>query len=553
MVGAKTVTSILLLVVASILGWSIGSSPARLATLGPIETFWTAFFAFVTGSTVYGYWGLNRPSARCFRYSADEWEWADESHFVETPKGRILIGENLGDAFDFGPRVQYVVYVALAFWIGVITLDARAVDLLGGLPGRVTSLGSDFCPEPGSEGPAEVETDPGCALIRRAYALGYAETLGPCEAKEEQEDLEPCTRRQRDEPFLHYAWRRLDRFFTTAIGRVHKDRLKETRTAFELHLEHLEELVVARASVLDGAPRASHHVFTNLPDPGGWWAALVGDGLRRQGCADRNQQLPHRLRDDDDGLETASRGLELIIGHLLFTSRYAPAAGSCRELTIHWDAPPDACARVAESPTAFLSEFDAMEEVEDVLERYRVTIELQKLASTLSDASSDHSVRSTAGGMSTLAGILHEVSPRRFISFQCYVVEPRAETSTSSRTLILGGHSFIANEVRAPAEAVDTDRYHQIASMLAPDFHYNSLLSDATPGDPLGAGIDGRYFDGRDGFLSRLDYLNETDILLGHDWLQQREDLLDVYPYHVHLKNYVRLFRARYRAERGRL
>jgi hypothetical protein len=35
--------------------------------------------------------------------------------------------------------------------------------------------------------------------------------------------------------------------------------------------------------------------------------------------------------------------------------------------------------------------------------------------------------------------------------------------------------------------------------------------------------------------------------------MNEREDLLDVYPWHVHLQNFVELFRARYRSERGRL
>jgi hypothetical protein len=44
-----------------------------------------------------------------------------------------------------------------------------------------------------------------------------------------------------------------------------------------------------------------------------------------------------------------------------------------------------------------------------------------------------------------------------------------------------------------------------------------------------------------------------VDIFLEPDWLSRRTDLLEVYPYHLHLKNYVRLFRKQYLLARGRL
>ena len=45
----------------------------------------------------------------------------------------------------------------------------------------------------------------------------------------------------------------------------------------------------------------------------------------------------------------------------------------------------------------------------------------------------------------------------------------------------------------------------------------------------------------------------EDDIFLGNNWILEREDLLGVYPYHVHLQNYVDSFRAEYHESRGRL
>ena len=60
-------------------------------------------------------------------------------------------------------------------------------------------------------------------------------------------------------------------------------------------------------------------------------------------------------------------------------------------------------------------------------------------------------------------------------------------------------------------------------------------------------------FSGRAGYLAKLDFLASTDIFLGHDWVRTRADLLDVYPYHLHMKNFIEVFRRQYRLERGRL
>src|SRR5688572_4462614 len=111
MIGAKTVTSVLLLLLAAAIGWYVGLSPARLATLNPSEAFWGGLFAFLCGSLIYRYWRLNLPSTRYFRWCDDEVAWSDEAHFLGTGERRILIGENLGEAFDFGPSLQYGIYV----------------------------------------------------------------------------------------------------------------------------------------------------------------------------------------------------------------------------------------------------------------------------------------------------------------------------------------------------------------------------------------------------------------------------------------------------------
>src|SRR5688572_29207154 len=180
--------SSLLFVAAALLGWSIGLSGARLATLSASEAFWAGLFAFLTGSLIYRYWRLHQPSATYFRWCEDA-PWPEESHFVRIGHRRLVIGENDGVAFDFGARTQYAIYVALAFWTGLITLDSRAVELIADVPRLLEEPGSEYCPEEKPQVERKVERDPGCVLIERAFELGYAKSLGPCEAKEQERKL----------------------------------------------------------------------------------------------------------------------------------------------------------------------------------------------------------------------------------------------------------------------------------------------------------------------------------------------------------------------------
>ena len=62
-----------------------------------------------------------------------------------------------------------------------------------------------------------------------------------------------------------------------------------------------------------------------------------------------------------------------------------------------------------------------------------------------------------------------------------------------------------------------------------------------------------RSLESPDYLLSRLETLENVDIFLGNNWVLERKDLLDVYPYHVHLRNYVDSFRDTYRDKHGRL
>src|SRR6185436_10346329 len=90
---------------------------------------------------------------------------------------------------------------------------ARALELIGRFKRSVTASSASFCPELEAKPAADDPNAPGCELIRRAYALGYAKDLGDCGVtKARAAAAAVCTLRQRDEPFAHYAWRFFEHF-----------------------------------------------------------------------------------------------------------------------------------------------------------------------------------------------------------------------------------------------------------------------------------------------------------------------------------------------------
>lgn len=526
MIGAKTVTTVVLCGLGLALALGLGAlAPERLRTLGFGELFLVGGFGVVVGTMMFRMWAFGEPSRHYFRWAGDAafWEGA-EGPFLGSGARRVTIGENRGDAFDFGPRLQHALCVLFALLVGVSCLDGRAVELLGRFASDVASAGS-YCPDPEAPPPpAEDQNAPGCALIRRAFALGYTEDLGDCAPKARAGADEPrpvCTLRQRDEPLLHYSWRRLSEAWAGLRGQLDRG-FAGSRRELSTRLDHLGALAAAQKQVLESAPHASHHVFTNLPDPGG--------AFRPATCGDRYRWLAHRPSPGEGALR-ASRVFEHVLAQLLFEARYEPAAASCREVHVHFGAPEDVCAQLAAQPEAVLARWGALTPVRQTLERHRLAHELV-----------------------ALGGRPPSVEPAQFLSFQCYVEGGGA--GHQSHAFSLAGHALSAEEVRvAPSPegaALYTDRYDAIARLLVRGFHYGALLSEAGAQHPAEGGLEAS-FVGRDYLLSRLYGLGSVDVYLDPGWLAGRADLLEVYPYQQHLKNYVQMFRRQFKSARGRL
>ena len=520
MIGAKTLVTALLATVVIVAALYFGVvAPERLANRGFATLFLAGAFGVVVGTLMFRFWKLGERSQHYFRWATEESQWAsaDESHFLGGERRRITIGNNTRDeAWDLPPSVQHVLCVVITLLVALACLDSRALALMDRLGRSRTAISSSYCPAAEAEAPPTSDPNaPGCELIRRAYALGYASTLGECAAqKKRAEAAAVCTRRQLDEPLLHYAWRLLQRTWGKMESSASASHFAELKHDFSTRIDHLPELRAAEKQILASAPHAAHHVWTNLPDP--------GDGAFREStCSDRYRWLPHR----PPAGASASRVFEHVLAQLLFESRYEPSAGTCREYHVHWGAPLDTCKRLVANPASIVSTLD---DVRAVLERYRL-------------------------GRDVLTRQAQKpLDPSAFVSFSCYFETDHRERS--SYAFDVGGQRFTAEELQAPPAqgTLAIDRYDAVARLLVRGFHYGALLSEAGLESAPAEGLQAA-FAGRDYLLTRLYGLDSVDLYLDAGWLAQRPDLLEVYPYQRHLKNYVQIFRRQYRRERGRL
>ncbi|MEO0459754.1 MAG: hypothetical protein AAF219_02835 [Myxococcota bacterium] len=533
MLGSRTTASIAVLVAGGVSAWVFDLALVA-GRLDEFSLFWTGVFAAVAGSAVYRFWGFDEGSGHYYRVATDGALWHDESHFIGSARFRIAIGLSQGDAFDFPGWVHRSIYVAVFFALGLGTLDSRGLELLRRFPERLATVGGRVCDDSSGVRKTKKEEKLGCALVERAFALGYADSLGDC-AEEEVEEIELCTLRQPDEPLLHYAWRRLEEFGAAVEQYTEVEQRARMRERFEKRAAHIEPLLEQRRDVLATAPRASHHIFTNLPHPRGRFGEnrdVLGGSLS---CVDRYRRLPHRPPTGKEGSANPSQVFEHIVAQLLFETRYTDAGGYCPEYTIHWEVSADACPDLANDPARFLEQAGARAQVQRVLDRY-------ERERTLAVMRGDQTQS--------------EIDLTRIVSFQCYIEGDRVGAAREDLEAQLRRTRFPVTDVRVPAlneGYVPADRYGYVAGMLVPDFQYGRLFSQALTSSKEDDARIAQFFEYRRGYLSRLDQLASVDLFLGDSWVLDRADLLEIYPYHVHMRNYVELFRSRYQVLRGRL
>jgi hypothetical protein len=461
--------------------------------------------------------------------------------------GAMTLGRRGLVLVDDPPRVrelpaaaQRLFVLAAMSAVALLALGNRAATRIVSLPAELAAPEpSGYCmpraPEEkaAAAAPAPPPADQaGCALVKRAYQLGYAKTLGSCAPKAaapvltiKAQPQEVCTRRQLDEPWLHYGYRRIAGAFgalgDVAPGDAVEHRVDDVRA----HLDHLDSLLANVASSIGGSPHAVHHLWIDLPDPHPhpWTQRFTGEPR----CSSRFASLPlwPRWNDGDRALL-----VEHVLGQLLFATRFGTTA-SCNDLVIHWDAPADACTRLAADPVAFLDQQHALGGVRAVLARRRRASELRGLAETLGRRVPPEPPPASA-----------------IVSFSCFMVA--SDTAPAhGQTIAIDGDTLGVREVRV-AE-IKTHGAGPIDVYLA----MAALLAGTAPAVPAAAPPDPSDVDAHadDFLLTRLDPLVDADPFAGARWPLERDELVEVLPIERHLRAFVDDFRRRYLAQRGRL
>jgi hypothetical protein len=519
-IGAKSAAAIALataLVVAAALTGKL--SPAHLAHLSPGACFAIGLFASVALGLAMAGW---RPEARS---KVENWYLTPSSIRTASPTREL-------------PAAAQRLLVLVGFvCLALVALDNHAVARIANYPRTIAEpSASTYClpaqPEQ-QTAPKPLpppEEQPGCALVRRAYQLGYRKSLGDCAPKQQVATVvvdpkthrEVCLRRQLDEPWLHYAVRKVADAFATmtssspsaAVGH----RVDEMRT----HVAFLEDRLADIKHSITGTPHAAHHVWISLPNPHPGSLTDKITGAPR--CEERFAELPLWPRWNE---ADRSRAVEHVLGQLLFAARFGTTA-SCSDYTFHWDAPADACKRLTADPIAFLDD-ETLASVRGVLDRRRRQIALGKLAKDLG--------RGEPRAPASVAAV---------VSLQCFTIDPAGTGAPTGTTVTLDGDAVSVREVRVP-QVLPTgsgpiDIYRALAALFAGTFD----LAPVATADTVA-------LDGDDFLLTRVDALADADPFRGARAPLERADLADVYPYERHLRAFIDTFRRRYLAQRGRL
>lgn len=427
----------------------------------------------------------------------------------------------------------------------------------------------------------------GCALVRRAYQLGYAKSLGSCApktaaapapvARQVKAPPEPCTRQQLDEPFLHYAWRRwgevLAWFGEVRPVRGSAAQAEEVRTK----LEYFGSLTASSGHALSAVPHAAHHVWIALPDPRP--ASWLAKHLAGRDCEARYADVP-LWRSWSPGQEGAL--IEHALGQLLFSSRFGTTT-ACANYRLHWGAGEGACDRLVKDPETFLKEQGQWEDVAGVLDRRRRQLELRALAEKLGKHAPPEPPPAQA-----------------VVSLSCVRVDGAlAKAEVSGEVAMVEGQRIGVRQLRLAKIAIGGDGPIEVVAQLAgllagggaagaPGVlgELDELAMEASDqagegegegGDgaagggaaadasasrtaavaprlpPLGAAQRQELLNGSGFALARLEALEGTDPFAGDRWPLARPELVAIYPLQRSLFSFIDGFRRRYFAQRGRL
>ncbi len=582
--GTNSLITLLLLTMCGIAAYSSGRlSLDYIKGLEPSLTFSIGVASTILGFIFCRFWRFDGLSLYSFHFS----------HYNPYQKNTVEIFRYKSSAFFIAhdttlpraelPKSLRKSFCILSFFcITLLCIDNRNFYKLMALPNTLFTSNTEYCPE-SLEGAGKLAEAPaGCELVIRAFELGYTKDLGQCAPKKlSKEELSVCTQRRIGEPYLHYAYRLLFDSMNDLVTATRENNLDNLQKKFNLQWEQIEALKDYQLYAISAAPRASHHIWTNLPSPEAGLLNLVKESLNLDHCLKRFQNQNNTASSPHEDHRRESVFLDHAYGQLLFSPKVERTVAFCREYKIHWGSSMNTCDRLASSPNKVLDEFNILEDIQLVLKRHDVTASIARLdeilqnvvrlednKSTNSSSNAETETEYRVGkkqqiqiDTSKIASNKHFREKTDLVSFTCFMqddVNKAKQTTISTR---VNGTVFPVDTRTFPAldggGESQLQIYQQFAKALNRNFHYSHYKSRSNLNvetDAADKQTDDNQFLLEDNYvLSRLFVLNDVDIFLENDWVLERKDLLEVYPFHVHQQNYIDSFRIEYQQDHGRL
>jgi hypothetical protein len=557
-----------------------------LKGLGNELSFFIGLFSIVFGIGVYHFWKLGERSVY-YIHIVQEVDMPKDAIAIFNYKGLALgVGNQVNvSAIELSPMMQKIICIIIFFNIALVTFDNSGFDKLRTLPNQFEASESEFCPE-NEEDVDSASIPEGCELIIRAHKLGYAKDLGICEPQKiDPEKMQVCQKRRSDEPYLHY----MSRLFLNSVEKQKEffknNEIEKLKDKLELQVQNIETLRDYQAYAISAAPRASHHIWTDLPYPQHYIIQKYREYLDPNYCIEQFQKQTNTITLAKDDERKNSKLMEHVYGHLLFNPKSPMTVGFCKEYTIHWNAAPDVCERLAQAPESVLEEEGVLAEVNLVLRRHNIANAILSLEESIreienaeqrldaksaetkgnltrvSDEKQSQDKKSKIDVKSKIAKSKQEIRKKNeLVSFQCFMQASTPGQQHKISNISLKNTEFTVMTRYFPVienyGESQIAMYNEFSKVLEDRFHYSPLTSRSDveiEGVSSAAAAKEKYLEEPSYLFSRLDILKNVDIFLGNSWVLERDDLLGVYPYHVHLQNYVNTFREKYQERHGRL
>jgi|GEM_PF-5042411 len=549
-IGLKSLGALCFFIFCFSFSWVMGIyDGVYLKSFRPIVLFLVPAFSVLIIEFFNFFWGLHRKSQNRLllsRYRYDEGS-REDLNFVNLNNLQISLGTNSNwNAFEFP-----LIFIKAFYFFSIVSiffffLNNRSFYLLSDFPQKLEIFSHKYC-EDIEDKREEKKGDEkvGCDLVKRAYKLGYAKSLGDCEEKElDVSQMKVCKARRRDEPWLHYMGRKGRESLLSLKEVMNKDYVLKKSEYFKRQYKNIDLFKNHKEYALGAVPRSIHHVFTNLPRPKEGRIERLRESIGLNDCVERSQAQSLGAS-ASQGKLNKSQIFEYVVNNLFFNPKIEPSVGYCRELKIHWNAQKQTCLNFKKEPIKTLTHYGILSETENLIKRRKNMVELHNFENeTKSKGWKKRRKRQSS-----------QLKIDRFMTFSC--LSERKDISKdriSNYSFNFLGEKMWAREAKIPeiqtSEKGEIKLYESLANLFVKKFEYNQFKSKSIIDAKKSEEEMIEKFSDDDFLISKIEYLNSYDVFLGEDWLF---DLVNVYPLHLHLGNYIKLFRTELKTKKERM